>query len=76
MWGPILEKAWAKVKGTYGIADAGLVQIGLTTLTGAPIMSHILTGMSDTDVDAFYLELVAADKANYLMGSGTRGTND
>jgi len=36
MWGPIIEKAWAKVKGTYSNSDSGILASGLRSLVGAP----------------------------------------
>ena len=36
MWGPIIEKAWSKVKGTYSNSDAGVVASALRSLIGAP----------------------------------------
>lgn len=40
MWAAILEKAWAKVKGNYLIADGGLVENGLHALTGVPVFRY------------------------------------
>lgn len=40
MWVPILEKAWAKVKGTYEQINGGPMQTGLKALTGAPVFSY------------------------------------
>ena len=40
MWAAIVEKAWAKVKGNYLNADGGLIENGLTTLTGVPVMRY------------------------------------
>ena len=37
MWGPIIEKAWGKVKGSYGNADGGYIENGLRALTGSPV---------------------------------------
>jgi hypothetical protein len=37
MWAPIIEKAWAKVKGSYQNADGGLIENGLRALTGSPV---------------------------------------
>jgi len=37
MWGPILEKAWSKVKGTYASSIGGYTSAGLKALTGAPV---------------------------------------
>lgn len=40
MWAPILEKAWAKVKGNYGQTSGGFVVSGLRALTGAPTFTY------------------------------------
>ena len=37
MWGPILEKAWAKLRGSYENADGGLLSNGIRSVTGAPV---------------------------------------
>lgn len=37
IWGAVLEKAWAKVKGNYLNAEAGIVATGIRTLTGLPV---------------------------------------
>jgi hypothetical protein len=42
MWGPILEKAWAKVKGNYAQANGGFVVSGMRTLTGVPTFTYFL----------------------------------
>lgn len=39
-WGPLIEKAWAKIKGNYAIAAGGLNQNGLALFTGVPIMTY------------------------------------
>ena len=46
MWAAILEKAWAKAKGSYGQANGGFVVNGLRAVTGAPVFTYVL---SDTD---------------------------
>jgi len=40
MWGPILEKAWAKLRGSYENADAGLLSNGIRSVTGAPVYAY------------------------------------
>ena len=37
LWGPILEKAWAKIMGNYDNADEGYIKNGISVLTGAPV---------------------------------------
>lgn len=40
MWGNLLEKAWAKVKGNYMAAEGGFTYSGLRVLTGAPVFGY------------------------------------
>lgn len=48
MWGPILEKAWAKVKGSYETADGGFVQNGLRAMTGVPVFDYKVSAITTT----------------------------
>ena len=43
LWGPIVEKAWAKVVGNYANADYGLLKTGLRVVTGAPTFGYSLS---------------------------------
>ena len=36
MWAPIIEKAWAKVKGSYESIGVGYYGSGIRSVTGAP----------------------------------------
>lgn len=38
-WGPLMEKAWAKIKGSYDMAEGGFSETGLRALTGAPVLT-------------------------------------
>ena len=39
MWAPVLEKAWAKVKGSYEDAEYGLFENGMRAVLGVPVFS-------------------------------------
>ena len=69
----LLEKAWAKVKGTYTMADGGYVQNGLRSLVGCPVVSY---ATESQDADIIFDTLKAANDLNYIMGAGTDGAND
>lgn len=74
MWAAILEKAWAKVKGNYINADGGLIENGITSLTGAPVFRYQTSAITSTaEATAMFNQIKAADAANYIMGSGTAG---
>lgn len=40
LWGPILEKAFAKVKGSYAAANGGFTATGIRALTGIPVFDY------------------------------------
>jgi len=69
MWGTILEKAWAKVKGSYSGSEGGWGSSGVRALIGAPVFDYSDLGYSD--VDWMYDYLVSADNAGYVMGAYT-----
>jgi len=47
IWGPLLEKAWAKVKGSYNTADGGFVETGLRSLIGVPVFGYKVSDIPD-----------------------------
>jgi hypothetical protein len=77
MWAALLEKAWAKMKGNYLIAEGGLVENGLHYLVGIPVIRYYTSQITSTaEAEAMWDIFVAADAANYLMGAGTAGSGD
>ena len=77
MWGPILEKAWAKVKGSYANTRGGHVVNGLRSLTGIPVYYYKTSKLiSAALVDEAMTMLKEADKLNYLMGAQVDGGGD
>ena len=40
MWVPILEKAWAKMKGSYFYADEGKSENSMRAIIGVPVFSY------------------------------------
>mmetsp|Transcript_1826 Transcript_1826/g.2452 ORF Transcript_1826/g.2452 Transcript_1826/m.2452 type:complete len:172 (+) Transcript_1826:642-1157(+) len=77
MWAPIIEKAWAKIKGNYEMADGGFVATGLKTITGSPVFLYKITdiGTKYTLDEAFTL-LSDADALNYILAAGTGSGSD
>lgn len=82
MWAPILEKAWAKVKGAYQNADGGMLVNGIRAVIGCPTFYYRATSIGVQKSNGDYLSyssdqafamLKAADDANYVMGAGTDG---
>merc|ERR1711990_890317 len=63
IWGAVLEKAWAKVKGNYLIAEGGMVTNGLRALTGFPVFDHSTSALlsSDGSLDAMFTQVQEAE---------------
>lgn len=79
MWAPILEKAWAKVKGSYEAAEGGFTVSGLRSLIGAPVFTYDVADIGTSNglsLDDTFALLTEANNANYPMGAGTAGTSD
>jgi len=77
MWVAILEKAWAKVKGSYADAQGGFMANGFRSMTGVPVFAFDMSTITtQTAADTFWNDLKAADDAGYYLGGGTRGSGN
>jgi hypothetical protein len=76
MWGPLIEKGWAKVKGAYMNADGGVTANALRFMSGAPTPSFEWKSFGENDHDAAFKILEESFKKGYLINVGTEGTND
>jgi len=47
LWAPLIEKAFAKVKGNYLNAEGGLVANGIRALTGIPVFMYSTTAITN-----------------------------
>ena len=69
MWGSVLEKAWAKVRGNYVRANGDTVENGISALTGVPVMSYKASNIETTaDLTAAWNLMKAGEDAQYIMG--------
>ena len=69
IWGAVLEKAFAKLIGSYWKLSGGFLENGIRSLTGAPIISYDTSQL--TSEDNLFDLLKAADAANYIMTSNS-----
>jgi len=76
MWGPIIEKGWAKVKGAYMNADGGINSNALRFMTGAPSPNFLWKDFGDNANDNAFKMMADSVKKGYLINCGTVGTND
>lgn len=72
LWVLILEKAWAKLHGSYERIEAGHAHSVIRDLTGAPSFD---VDIEEYGVDELWDRLVKAEQKNYLMAASA-GTTD
>ncbi|CAF1097161.1 unnamed protein product [Adineta steineri] len=75
---PLVEKACAKVWGSYASVIGGFMTESLQLLTGAPSEQIAIQTSTDDDDDNFDLlwtKIISACTANLLMGADTPNTN-
>lgn len=76
LWGPLLEKAWAKVKGNYDQADGGYTANGIRALTGVPVFEYYKEDLVNMNPDDIWEMFHLNDQLDYIMTSGTFGESD
>lgn len=72
MWAPIIEKAWAKVKGNYLEAEHGTVKNSIHALVGVPVYEYSTSSINNNNqANTAYNRISAADLAGYIMTAST-----
>eukprot|EP00002_Diphylleia_rotans_P028577 TRINITY_DN5776_c0_g1_i1.p1 TRINITY_DN5776_c0_g1~~TRINITY_DN5776_c0_g1_i1.p1 ORF type:complete len:541 (+),score=95.86 TRINITY_DN5776_c0_g1_i1:104-1624(+) len=76
-WVVLLEKAFAKLHGSYHAIEGGLIEEALSVLTGFPCERISLDSSASQNPDPLYIwaRIKSAHEANYLLGAST-GTVD
>jgi calpain-15 len=73
LWAPILQKAFAKVKGSYADANGGFVTTGFRSLVGSPVFDYLSD--DESDYSEVFDRMKAANDLDYLLGAGTFGSD-
>ena len=73
LWAPILEKALAKVKGTYKQLEGGSPSNGMRFLTGAPSYWHPLHPTDEHRQNEMWRIIKQSDNNGFIMTVGTGG---
>lgn len=75
LWVCLLEKAWAKLYGTYARTEGGDPSFALAHLTGNPAETIWHEDLQN-DIDGFWEKIRYADQRNYTMTSGSDGQGE
>jgi calpain-15 len=77
MWPIILEKAYAKLHGSYQAIEAGQTSDGLTDLTGHPSFSvQIQSKQGEVADGSFWNSIRGWHSSGYMMGCGSHSGSD
>ena len=71
LWVLMLEKAWAKLHGSYERIEAGHAHNVMNDLTGAPSFDIDM----EEEADGLFERLCEADKKNYMMAASAGSTD-
>lgn len=77
LWAILLEKAWAKLHGTYARIEAGLPSFACMHLLGTPAESLWHGDFEDESAkDAFWKKLQRCDAMSYMMMAASHGQGE
>jgi len=68
VWPLLIEKAWAKIIGTFDRSEGGHFSVGLMSLAGTYSQSYTLTDKSEDQLNNIYKTLKKSDDNGYMMG--------
>jgi len=75
IWGPLLEKAWAKVNGNFEFIEGGWEPESIRFASGAPTQTTIVTMNNAASALADWNNIASADSANSVMIGGVGSTS-
>lgn len=74
IWVCLLEKAWAKLHGTYARTEGGLPSFAATHIMGVPAEAHLHDDIKNSE--EFFEMLEAADRRDFIMMAASHGEGE
>ena len=74
LWVSLLEKAWAKLHGTYARTEGGLPCFAANHITGVPAECYLHSQIESRE--EFFDLLESADKRNFTMMAASQGQGE
>ena len=74
IWPVLIEKAYAKMKGSYSVVDSKHATTALRAITGAPVFTYVFAG-SNMNTDNVYNLLSEASHKKWVASLSTYQAN-
>ena len=71
LWGPLLEKLWAKITGNYELTASGWTTEAVRFLTGAPSYTYYVSSYTSSVADTFWALIQDGETRNLIMTGAT-----
>jgi calpain-15 len=76
LWVMLMEKAWAKMYGSYAKIEAGLAREALHDLSGAPTRYYLTDQITEKEKTKLWHDVMEGELRNFCMTCGSMDSDD